>query len=71
MSRADDMESLFYLLAFLLNGELPWLTSSAIKNKVERLSFVDIRRMKSNKSVDDLWKDDQLPSKRGPNNACL
>jgi hypothetical protein len=62
VSRQDDMESYFYLLMFLLHGELPWLSATALVNRQERINFIDTRRMKNN-SIDDLWPEGTINRK--------
>jgi len=54
ISRADDLESLFYLIMFLLNGQLPWLDKKAIFDRSQRLTFNRTREIKS-QSFDKLW----------------
>ena len=40
---------------YLLNGELPWLTSSAVTNRAVRLNFKETRDLKNCKAPRELW----------------
>jgi hypothetical protein len=49
-SRGDDLESYFYLLMFLLHGELPWK-----QRYRSSLSFNEVRNMKNQYTPEELW----------------
>ena len=50
-SRRDDLESLFYVLMYLLKGKLPW-QNILIKNKEER--YNKIKEIKKNIKIEEL-----------------
>lgn len=54
-SRADDLESLFYMLMFMFYGELPWKARHSKAN-----DFDDILDAKLNHTPKSLWP--TLPS---------
>ena len=53
MSRRDDLESFFYVLAYFLNGCLPWQGLSGSKSE----KLIKIREMKKDALVDGLFSD--------------
>lgn len=57
-SRRDDLESLGYVIIYLLKGQLPW---EYIKAKTKKDKLNKIMNKKINTSVEELSKD--LPSK--------
>jgi len=52
LSRKDDMESVFYVLVFLLKSELPW------KKKIQQfVSYEDTEKLKMQAEKDNLFGD--------------
>jgi hypothetical protein len=49
LGRCDDLESLTYMLIYLMHGSLPWLTSDNVK-----LSTSSILELKANASIESL-----------------
>lgn len=54
---------MYYLLMYLLHGELPWFKHAALMNKKERIGFVETRKMKTHMEIDELWNTDSTPGK--------
>ena len=52
LSRRDDLESLCYLISYLINGQLPWNKLLNIKNKQQK--YKEIYKMKKNISSEIL-----------------
>jgi hypothetical protein len=61
VARHDDMESFFYLLMYLLKGELPWLKGASVYNRQLRIGFKETRNMKLSYKPEEMWLD--LPCK--------
>jgi hypothetical protein len=59
------MESYFYMLMFLLNGELPWFSKGLLVNGNARtLPFGTVKDMKNTRNIaEELWTPETMPGK--------
>lgn len=63
-SRRDDMESLGYVLIYLILGKLPWQNLPAEENETKKQKRRKIAEMKQNMPVEELCM--TLPGTRAP-----
>ena len=55
-SRRDDLESLGYLLIFLIKNSLPWVNKETIKIKEKTKRLKEVYKIKSSISIEELCK---------------
>ena len=56
-SRKDDLISLFYLIVYIIDGNLPYLPNSPSK---EELTFFNILKKKQELTTNDICYNDKL-----------